>query len=128
MPYPQAKFPHCDSDVLHSPKSGCKYCDMFPAAQQERIDKNINFTGEGNPNKLPCPAELKRPLKIINHWGGNIPSSDLCSTCAGTRWVISNNNIIDCPTCIKPEFVELKCECGAATAKSPFHSAWCPLA
>ena len=65
------RFPHCDELVLHSPESGCKYCDMFPELQQKRIKENINFTGEGNNTKRICPAEARRSLETINKWPGN---------------------------------------------------------
>lgn len=67
-----APWPHCDSHVLHAPDV-CKYCDMYPDLQQARTDEGINFTGEGNPKKLPCPAERERSFETINRWVGNAP-------------------------------------------------------
>ena len=64
--------PHCDSNVLHAPGK-CIYCDHFPERQRARQIAEMNFTGEQDPNKSPCPAEHARPLETINRWGGNIP-------------------------------------------------------
>lgn len=69
-----AEYPHCDSRVVHAP-SKCQYCDMHPELQQERIDKGINFTGEEDSNKLPCPADADRPKGSPSdhrRWGGNV--------------------------------------------------------
>jgi len=65
-----AKFPHCDSSVLHA-EGACEYCDMYPEWQALRRTWGINFTGESDPTKLPCPATARRPLETINKWGGN---------------------------------------------------------
>lgn len=67
-----APFPHCDSGIVHPPKS-CKYCDMYPVLQKRRIDEGVNFTGEQIPGKAVCPSEVRRPLDIINRWHGNRP-------------------------------------------------------
>lgn len=64
--------PHCDDLCLHAPTL-CVFCDMHPEEQQYRIDNNINFTGENDPNKKQCPAEARRNLSIINKWYGNVP-------------------------------------------------------
>jgi hypothetical protein len=40
-----APFPHCDSRILHAPKS-CDTCDMYPHYQELRKSWGINFTGE----------------------------------------------------------------------------------
>ncbi len=68
-------FPHCDSLVLHYPGT-CEYCDGYPDWQANRLRRGINFTGEGNPLKHPCPAEEKRPLETINKWHGNVPMDE----------------------------------------------------
>jgi hypothetical protein len=68
----KARFPHCDEKVLHAPGT-CEFCDSYPEEQQARIASGTNFTGEGDLNKLPCPAEQRRPLETINRWGGNTP-------------------------------------------------------
>lgn len=63
--------PHCDSDVLHAPGE-CKYCDKFAdSLQSMRITLGINFTGHNDPNKLTCPAELRRSKQKIDRWHGN---------------------------------------------------------
>ncbi len=49
-----AKFPHCNSRLLHAP-GDCFYCDKFPELQQERIDSAIPFS---------CLE--------ANGWGGNV--------------------------------------------------------
>jgi hypothetical protein len=64
--------PHCDSAVLHKP-SECEFCDDHPEWQELRELWGINFTGEYDPNKLPCPAEVRRDINIINKWYGNVP-------------------------------------------------------
>lgn len=70
--YQNGRPPHCDELVVHAP-GACEFCDDFASlAQQQRIRDNINFTGEGNPNKQPCPAEQRRALSTINRWGGNV--------------------------------------------------------
>jgi hypothetical protein len=69
--YPNS-FPHCDSNVLHAPGS-CQYCDGYSDWQQERIKNKINFTGETDPNKAPCPAMAQRPIENIEAWYGNVP-------------------------------------------------------
>lgn len=68
----KAPFPHCDDLVLHAPNH-CQYCDMYPEKQQERIKSGTNFTGEHNPTKYSCPAELRRSEELINKWSGNRP-------------------------------------------------------
>lgn len=77
-----AKYPHCDELVLHAPGT-CEYCDRYPVDQAIRVSEGINFTGEGNPNKKPCPAEVRRKLSTINKWGGNVPKlyHFFCSDC-----------------------------------------------
>ena len=65
-----APYPHCDSNVLHRPGS-CVFCDKFPDAQLSRIYGRINFTGDSDPELLPDPASIQRPLEVINRWGGN---------------------------------------------------------
>lgn len=62
---------HCDYMVLHAPGE-CQFCDRHPKQQEYRRTHNINFTGEKNPNKRPCPAELIRG-DICQEWGGNKP-------------------------------------------------------
>lgn len=97
-----ATFPHCDDLILHAPKS-CTYCDFYPNAQQERIDKKINFTGENDPNKKQCPAEARRSLNTIYRWPNNKASppkpqkkDDVCPKCGVQgQWV---NLALVCPT------------------------------
>lgn len=66
----KSDFPHCDSAILHPPKT-CIYCDHYPEEQQARIINKINFTGEHDTDKRMCPSENLRPLDTINRWGGN---------------------------------------------------------
>lgn len=76
----KALFPHCDMNVLHEP-GRCEFCDMYPDNQQERIDAGIAFTGQTRQLELgplnrglkPCPAELFRPIEVIEAWHGNVP-------------------------------------------------------
>lgn len=64
--------PHCDSEVLHAP-GRCATCDdNRPDLQEFRLLHGINFTGETDPAKLPCPATTHRPLETIERWGGNL--------------------------------------------------------
>src|SRR4051812_31142043 len=70
----KARFPHCDSNILHAPKK-CIYCDEYPEEQAKRIADGINFTGEQDPNKTKCPAEEARALKMIEQWPGNVPKN-----------------------------------------------------
>ena len=65
-------FPHCDMLVLHAPGE-CEYCDRHPDWQKLREAWGINFTGHHDEDKLTCPAELKRPVEVINRWPGNTP-------------------------------------------------------
>lgn len=69
-----ADFPHCDADVLHAPGM-CRYCDDFPELHQARLEANVNFTGEDDPSKDPCPATVRRSLDRIERWGGNVAKS-----------------------------------------------------
>ena len=64
------QFPHCDALILHAPKQ-CAYCDEHPDWQALRVLWGINFTGEHDPAKAPCPAERLRPMQIIDHWHNN---------------------------------------------------------
>lgn len=66
------RYPHCDPRVLHRPGS-CEYCAMpeFAALHAYHDAHRINCTGERDPKKRPCPAELARPLDRINRWPGN---------------------------------------------------------
>jgi hypothetical protein len=70
-----ARYPHCDADVLHAP-GACVYCDLCPEAQAARIANGVNFTGEDDPDKEPCPATARRPVEIIERWGGNQPTTE----------------------------------------------------
>lgn len=46
---------HCNELTCHRPGS-CNYCDRHPEVQQYRLDNGINFTGETNADKAPCPS------------------------------------------------------------------------
>jgi len=91
----KAARPHCDAEVIHAPTK-CEFCDHYPELQAERVVAGINFTGEQDPNKKPCPAEVRRPLQTINRWGGNIASpADACPKCGNLgRWI---NMALSCP-------------------------------
>jgi hypothetical protein len=67
--------PHCDALVLHRPGT-CRYCDLYPERQKQRLHNNVNFTGEYRPGKQDCPSELRRPLSMIEKWPGNRPAGD----------------------------------------------------
>lgn len=72
----EGRFPHCDQRVLHAPGE-CKFCDDCSLLQFVRHAWGINFTGhhqietDNGTAMLPCPAEVSRPLDLINRWGGN---------------------------------------------------------
>lgn len=68
------RFPHCDERVLHSPGE-CIYCDMYPDAQQSRIARKVNFTGQSKPGFGPCPADAARGLGNAHMWHGNRPTN-----------------------------------------------------
>jgi len=65
-------IPHCDMFILHAPGM-CEYCDA-PSAEPlrvYRVQHGINFTGENDPTKKPCPAEQRRSKEHIDRWPGN---------------------------------------------------------
>lgn len=67
-----ATMPHCDSAVLHAP-GVCNYCDEYPGWQEYRELSRINFTGQSDPNKVPCPSTYFRPGAVRDEWYGNVP-------------------------------------------------------
>jgi hypothetical protein len=76
MPTAIDQFPHCDQLVLHGPKANCRYCNEHPEWQQLREVWGINFTGENDPEKVPCPATLRRSVENIHKWPGNRPKNE----------------------------------------------------
>jgi hypothetical protein len=48
----------------------------------------INFTGEEESYKLPDPASLRRPLAIIEHWAGNIATTEEDIEAEKAQWEI----------------------------------------
>lgn len=69
-------FPHCDPNVLHSPSWGCVYCNTHPDWQQLRQVWGINFTGEHDPKKEPCPSLRFRSEERVHAWAGNRPTAE----------------------------------------------------
>lgn len=67
------QFPHCDANVLHGPKWGCVYCNALPDWQALREQWGINFTGEHDPEKVPCPSLRFRGEDVVHRWEGNAP-------------------------------------------------------
>lgn len=67
------RAPHCDQRILHAPEDNCSVCNVHPEWQQLRVLWGINFTGHNDSTKLPCPAEVERPLDSINRWYRNLP-------------------------------------------------------
>lgn len=63
---------HCDCRILHAPKI-CEHCDHYPQFHRARELWGINFTGEHDPKKLPCPSEVSRSIENIDRWYGNVP-------------------------------------------------------
>jgi hypothetical protein len=68
------QFPHCDQSVLHAPKS-CTYCDQHEDWQALRLAWGVNFTGETDPEKMPCPSSLRRSARMVHAWPGNRPTN-----------------------------------------------------
>lgn len=64
------QFPHCDPNILHRP-GACEFCDMHPEWQELREVWGINFSGEEDKTKSPCPSERHRPAHISHRWIGN---------------------------------------------------------
>lgn len=73
LQFERAPFPHCDERVLHKP-GNCQYCDMYPEAQQKRVDERVNFTGHTDADKRLCPADIARGIGNAHMWHGNRPS------------------------------------------------------
>lgn len=75
------QFPHCDAYVVHKP-SKCEFCDDYASNIQEWREQNgVNFTGEDDPNKKPCPATTRRKASTIHKWYGNVPAPKSCKKC-----------------------------------------------
>lgn len=68
------QWPHCDSLILHAPEDECEYCNAHPEWQQLRQLWGINFTGQTDPTKTPCPSSRYRTAEQAHKWHGNRPS------------------------------------------------------
>ncbi len=68
------QFPHCDQNVLHKPGL-CRYCDAHPDWQELREVWGINFTGESDTSKFPCPSIRFRTAEQAQRWHGNQPTT-----------------------------------------------------
>lgn len=55
----RAFAPHCDASILHGPGK-CEYCAEYSDWQSLRELWQINFTGEYDPAKAPCPSTYFR--------------------------------------------------------------------
>ncbi len=89
------QFPHCDAYVVHEP-GACTYCDAYVSdIQKWRQDNGVNFTGEDDPNKKPCPATVRRKADKIHQWYGNVPQPETCPKCGGKATYI--NLALACP-------------------------------
>jgi len=66
----RAFAPHCDQAILHAP-GVCKYCDGYPDWQEHRQVARINFTGEHEPDKAPCPSLMLRDDETRDRWPNN---------------------------------------------------------
>jgi hypothetical protein len=64
--------PHCDPSVLHAP-GACEFCAEYPDWQHAREVQRINFTGEYDIDKAPCPSTYFRPVEVRDRWPGNRP-------------------------------------------------------
>lgn len=65
--------PHCDPSILHGPDSGCTFCNECPDWQALREMWQINFTGEYDTDKAPCPSVYFRSVSDRDAWPGNRP-------------------------------------------------------
>lgn len=65
-------LPHCDQSILHAPGE-CQFCDKYPEAQAIRQHWRINFTGQHDENKAPCPSTYFRSDEVRDRWPGNTP-------------------------------------------------------
>lgn len=63
-------MPHCDASILHPPGT-CDACDEYPDWQALRELWRVNFTGQHDPAKAPCPSEHSRTAKVRDRWAGN---------------------------------------------------------
>lgn len=68
----QLTAPHCDSSILHAP-GACEFCDLHPDWQAYRQLAQINFTGEYDIDKAPCPSVYFRAVHARDAWPGNRP-------------------------------------------------------
>lgn len=64
--------PHCDPSILHAP-GACEFCDKCPEWQAYRSLAMINFTGEYDTDKAPCPSVYFRSVSSRDAWPGNQP-------------------------------------------------------
>lgn len=64
--------PHCDPSILHAP-TVCPVCDDYPEWQEYRDVARINFTGEYDIDKAPCPSVYFRAPDVRDAWPGNRP-------------------------------------------------------
>lgn len=69
-----SQFPHCDAAVLRRAED-CEYCALPKnrPLHEWRQRNGVNYTGENDPTKRPCPAESVRPTSTIHRWPGNRP-------------------------------------------------------
>lgn len=72
-----ARFPHCDSLILHRPGT-CEYCDRYPDRQALRYKQGIAFSNDSASHVqaldlIPCPSTVKRPADVRDRWPGNVP-------------------------------------------------------
>lgn len=69
--------PHCDGLVLHDPGL-CKYCGMpeYADLQQKLKELGLNWTGSSLEHLEASPAEQRRPLDLLERWGGNTLSDE----------------------------------------------------
>jgi hypothetical protein len=84
------QFPHCDPLILHKPGI-CGACDGHADWQALRIAWEINFTGEEDPQKAPCPSAKYRPAYQAHRWHGNHPDVPVPLQ-APTAWEHLNND------------------------------------
>lgn len=64
--------PHCDPSILHAPGE-CQFCDLYPHWQALRELWCMNFTGQYDNDKAPCPSVYFREVGARDRWPGNTP-------------------------------------------------------
>lgn len=70
-------LPHDDARVLHAPGE-CRDCDEHPDWQDLRELWRINYTGQREPSKAPCPSETLCSICRVNRVPVGAHACELC--------------------------------------------------